>query len=54
MYDNLKKFAEKKGIAFTKTNTKEIFKADKKGKVLSAKECNDLVITIAKDLGYLE
>ena len=54
MYENLKKFAEKKGIAFTKANTKEIFKADKKGKGLSTTERNDLIITIAKDLGYLE
>ena len=54
MYDNLKKFAEKKGIAFTKANAKEIFKADKKGKALSTPERNDLVITMAQDLGYLE
>ena len=54
MYDNLKKFAEKKNIVFAKADAKEIFKADKKGKELSATERNDLVITIAKDLGYLE
>jgi hypothetical protein len=54
MYENLKKFAEKKGISFTKASAKETFKADKKGKVLSTTERNDLVITIAKDLGYLE
>lgn len=54
MYDNLKKFAEKKGIVTAKSAEKDIYKASKKGKVLTAKEQTDLLLQMAKDLGYLD
>lgn len=53
MYDNLKKFADKKQIKFDKQNQKSAYQADKKGKTLTANERNDLVLLMAKDLGYL-
>jgi len=53
-YDTLKKFAEKKGIVTAKSAEKDIYKASKKGKALTTKEQTDLLLMMAKNLGYLE
>lgn len=52
-YENLKKFADKKGIVATKTAEKKTYADSKKGKTMTAKEKDDLLLQMAKDLGYL-
>lgn len=53
MYNNLKKFAEKKGIVATKFTEKKAYAESKKGKTLTTAERNALVDQMLKDLGYL-
>ena len=52
-YENLKKFADKKGIKAVKTAEKLAYAESEKGKTLTTAERNALIEQMAKDFGYL-